>query len=166
MNACLGVGIALDADGLARTLARAGVGLGALAAHRQPAQMADAAITLDGLQTLEVQTDFTPQIAFGHIFAVLNGMDDLRQLLFVQVLGAEGRIDVGLGQDFLRIDRPDAVDVTQRDFDAFAGGNIDSQNAWHSWLLTLTLFVARVGTDNANDTSAPHNFAVLAEPFY
>ena len=92
-------------------------------------------------------------------------MDDLRQLLFVQVLGAEGRIDVGLGQDFLRIDRPDAVDVTQRDFDAFAGGNIDSQNAWHSWLLTLTLFVARVGANDADDTFATHDLAMLAKPF-
>src|SRR5439155_25681044 len=31
--------------------------------------------------------------------------------------------------------------------------------------LTLTLFVARVGANHANDTSAAHNFAVLAKPF-
>jgi len=28
----------------------------------------------------------------------------------------------------------------------------------------LTLFVARVGANNANDTFATHNFAVLAKP--
>ena len=48
----LAVGIADDADGLARAFASAGVGLGALAADGQAAQMANAAIALDALQTL------------------------------------------------------------------------------------------------------------------
>src|SRR5439155_6623727 len=88
-----GVGVALHADGLARTFARAGVGLGALAAHGQPAQVSHAAVTLDGLQPLQVQTDFTAEIAFGDIYAVLDCVNDLRQLLFVQILGADGRVN-------------------------------------------------------------------------
>src|SRR5438552_14834443 len=165
MNAGFGIGITLNADGLARSLAGPGIGLGALTADRQPTQMADAAITLDGLEALEVQTDFAAQVAFGDVFAVLDGVDELRQLLFVQIFGAQSRIDAGLGQDRLGIDRSDAIDITQRDFDAFIGGDIDSENAWHISLLTLTLFVAGVGADDANDSFATHNLAVLAKSF-
>src|SRR2546430_2823908 len=166
VNARLRIRIALHADGLARSLACARVGLGALAAHGQSAQVADAAITLDGLQPLQIQTGFAAEIAFGDIFAILDGVNDLRQLLFVQILGAEARVNIGFRQDFLRVDRPDAVDVTQRDFDAFFRRYIFSQNTWHASLLTLTLFMARVGTDDANHTFATHNFAVLAKPFH
>jgi hypothetical protein len=45
---------ALDADGLTRALAGAGVGLGALAADREAATVADATIAVDRLETLEV----------------------------------------------------------------------------------------------------------------
>ena len=127
--------------------------------------MAEAPITLDGLQALEVEADFTAEIAFGDVFALLDRVDDLGQLLFVQILGAEGGIDVGFCEDFLRIDRPDSVDVTQRDVDAFFGGDIYSEKAWHNLFLTLTLFVARVGANDADDTFATHNLAMLAKPF-
>ena len=118
MNAGLGVRIALDADGLARTFARAGVGLGALAANRQAAQVADATIALDALQALEVHADFAAQIAFDDVLAVLDGVDDLRELRFVQILGADARIDLGLFEDVFRVARADAVNVAQRDIDA------------------------------------------------
>ena len=85
-----GVRIALHADRLARTFARAGVGLGALAAHRQTAHVADATIALDALQALEVHAEFAAQIAFDHVLAILNRVNDLRQLRFGQILGADG----------------------------------------------------------------------------
>ena len=59
----LGVLGALDADGLARALAGAGVGRGALAAHGQAAAMADAAVAVDGLEALEVGLQFAAQVA-------------------------------------------------------------------------------------------------------
>ena len=105
MDASLRVRIPLHADSLTRALASAGVGLRALAAHRQPAQMPDTAITLDGLQPFEVQSDFTAQIAFDDVLAFLNRVSYLRQLLFIEILRAKGRVDVGLLQDLLRIDR-------------------------------------------------------------
>src|SRR6266536_125959 len=56
VDAGLRIGIALHADRLARSLSGAGVGLCALAAHGQSAQMPNAPITLDGLQPFEVET--------------------------------------------------------------------------------------------------------------
>ncbi len=106
MDAGLGVRIALHADRLARAFAGAGVGLGALAAHRQAAQVADAAIALDALQALEVHADLAAQIAFDDILAVLDRVDDLGELLLGQILGADARIDVGLGQDLFALVGP------------------------------------------------------------
>jgi hypothetical protein len=55
--------ITLHADGLARTFARARVGLRALATHRQAAQVANAAIAHDALKALQVHADFAAQVA-------------------------------------------------------------------------------------------------------
>src|SRR5438094_844184 len=102
MDTGLGGWAADHADGFAGSFAGAGVGLGALAADGQPAQMADAAIALDALEALEVHADFAAQIAFDDVFAVLNGVDNLRELLLGQILGADGRVNLGLGQDYFR----------------------------------------------------------------
>ena len=126
MDAGLGVRVALHADGLARTFARAGVGLGALTAHGQPAQVADAAVALDTLKALQVHTDFAAQIAFDHVFAFLNGMNDLRKLLLVQGFRPQARIDAGAVQDDLRIDRADAVNVTESDIDSLLAWDINT----------------------------------------
>src|ERR1700758_5290942 len=99
MDAGLGVRIALNADGLARTLARAGVGGGPLTADGQAAEMPDAAVTFDTLKAFEVHADFAAQIALDHILAVLDRVNDLRELLLVQILGADGGIDFGLLED-------------------------------------------------------------------
>src|SRR5439155_14978614 len=93
VDADLGVRIALATDGFARPFAGAGIGEGSLAAHGQSAQMADAAVAFDGLQSLEIQADLAAQVAFGDIFAVLYGMNDLGQLLFVQTLGPDAGIN-------------------------------------------------------------------------
>ena len=81
MDASLGSRVPHDTDGLARAFASAGVGLCTLPAHRQAAQVSNASITLDALQPLEVHADLAPQITFDDVFAVLDRMDDLRELL-------------------------------------------------------------------------------------
>src|SRR5712691_3676803 len=115
MDAGFGGWAADDADGLAGTFAGAGVGLGTLAANGQAAQMADAAITFDALQALEVHTDLAAEIAFNDVFAVLNGVNDLGKLLFGQVLGANAGINFGFFENDVRVARADAVDVAERD---------------------------------------------------
>lgn len=171
MDAGLGIGVALHADGFAWAFAGAGIGLGALAAHGQSAHVADAAIAFNALQALKVHADFAAQIAFDNVFAFLNGMDDLGKLLFGQVLGADGGVNIRALEDFLRVDGADAVDVAQGDVNAFVRRNFYSNDACHKWLmimvkgLALPLFVAFVRADDANDTAATHDFAVLAHFF-
>ena len=55
--------------------------------------MADSTIALDALESLEVQAELASKIAFDHILSVLDRVDDLGKLLFVQVLGAKAGID-------------------------------------------------------------------------
>ena len=131
MDASFGGWATDDADGLAGTFARTGVGLGPLAADGQAAQMANAAIALDGLKAFEIHADLAAQVAFNDVFAILNGMDDLRELLFRKVLGANARIDVGMGQDDFGIAGANTVDVTQGDFDSFVRRNFDADDTCH-----------------------------------
>src|SRR5436309_1490145 len=131
VDAGLGGGVADHTDGLARAFASARVGLGTLAAHGQAAQVANATVTLDALETLEIHANLPAQIAFDGVFAVLNGMDDLRKLLFGQVLGPNAGINVGASEDLFRVAGADAVDVAQGDLDAFIGRDFYSDDASH-----------------------------------
>src|ERR1039458_13552 len=139
MDAGLGVRVALHADGLARAFAGAGVGLRALAANGQAAQMADAAITLDALQPLEVHADFAAQIAFDDVFALLDRMDDLRELLLGQILRADRAVNVRALENFQRVGRADAVDVAQRNVNALAGRNFNTNDACHKSFVCFLL---------------------------
>jgi hypothetical protein len=165
VDAGLRVRIPLHADGFARAFAGARIGLCALPADGQAAQVADAPITFDRLEAFEIQPDFAAQITFGDVLAVLNGVNDLGKLLLVQILGANGRVDTGFGKDLLSVHRSDAVNIAQSDIDAPFGWNIYSEDAWHIFL-TLALFVAGISADHADHALAAHNLAVLAQPFY
>ncbi len=132
VNAGLGSRTANDADRLARSFACARIGLGALAAHRKPAQVPDAAITLDALQALKVHADLASQVALDDILAVLNRPDDLRQLLLGQVLRTDRGINLGLGQDVFRVAGADAVNVAQRDINALVGRDFYTNDTSHT----------------------------------
>src|SRR5438445_7181240 len=111
------------ADSLARAFACARIGLGALATHGQAAQVPDAAITFDRLQPLQIHSDLPPQVTFDYVFAILDSMHDLRELLLGQIFGADARINVGLRQDDLRVARANPINVPQRNFDALVWRN-------------------------------------------
>src|SRR6185437_11674680 len=118
VDASLRVRIALHTDRLARTFARAGVGLSALTAHRQAAHVAHATIALDALQALEVHADFAAEITFNDILAVLDRVNDLRELRLAQVLRPNLRVDVRLLENLDRVGRADAVNIPQRNINA------------------------------------------------
>src|SRR5688572_16635221 len=124
MDAGLGVRVALYADGLARAFARARVCLGALAADGQAAEMANAAVALDTLEALQVHTDFAAEITLDHILAVLDRMDNLRELGFAQVFRAHRAINPRALEDLFRIHRADSVDITKRDIDTLPCRNV------------------------------------------
>ncbi len=131
MDAGLGGGAAHHADGLTGTLARAGIGLGPLAANRQATQVANATIAFDALEALEVHADFAAQVTFNDVLAVLDGMDNLGELLLRQVLGADGRVNIGFGQDVFGIAGANAIDVAQGDVDALIGGDFNADDTCH-----------------------------------
>jgi len=162
VDASLRIGIALDANSLARSLAGAGVGGGALATHGQPAQVTDAAVTFDTLKALKVHADFPAEIAFNDVLAVLNGMHNLGQLLFVKVFGADTGVDLGFFQNHLRVAGADAVNVTERNIDAFFSGNFNSNDTCHK-ILSLSLFVALIRANDTNDAFSFDDFAMLAK---
>jgi hypothetical protein len=127
MDPGFGVWIALDADGFSGSFACARVGGSSLAADREAAQVTDAAVAFDGLEAFEVQADFAAEIAFGDVFAFLDGVNDLGELLFVQIFGTDSGIDGGAFEDDLGIGGTDSIDIAQGDIDAFVAGDIDSE---------------------------------------
>src|SRR6187200_3520276 len=77
----------LAGDRLGRALARARIGVGALAAHRQTAAMTQAAIAAEVHQPLDVDTGLTPKVAFDEIVAV-DHFADLQDFLVAQLADA------------------------------------------------------------------------------
>jgi hypothetical protein len=131
MDAGLGCWTAHHTNGLARALAGARVGLSALASDGQPAQMAHATIALDALETFQIHSDLAAKIALDHVFAVLDGMNDQGELLLGEVFGADGRVNLRVGEDDFGVAWTNAIDVTQSNIDALVRGNFYSDNAGH-----------------------------------
>ena len=72
----------------------------------RPRRWRTPAIALDGLQALEVHADFAAQIAFNDILAFLDRVHDLGELLLVQILCANARVNLSAFEDRLRVDGP------------------------------------------------------------
>ena len=89
--------------------------------------MPDAAIAIDRLQALQIALHFAAQIALDRDLVVRDRMNDLVDLLRASGLSPAVRIDVGLLEDAPGGARADAVDVGQRRFDAFVGGDFNSK---------------------------------------
>ena len=145
MDTGLGSRVADDADGFAGAFAGARIGLGALAPDRQAAEVADAAVTFDALEALEVHPDLAAQIAFDDVFAVLDGVDDLRKLLLGEILGADGGINIGLGQDDFGVGGAEAIDVAQGHINAFVGRNFYTNYTCHKSELAILAVVCDGG---------------------
>ena len=72
MNAGLGVGITLDANGLSRTLTRTCISLSSLPSDRQAPKVALSTIGFDCLQPLEIDSELPAQVAFDNVLTLLN----------------------------------------------------------------------------------------------
>ena len=131
MDTRLGGGIADDADGLSRSLACTSICLSSLSPDGQAPEVADTAVAFDTLETFQIHADLAAKVAFDDVLAILNGVDDLGQLLFAQIFRANGRVNIGFGQNFFRVGGADAVNVTQRDVDAFIRGNFYANDTCH-----------------------------------
>src|SRR5688572_33113469 len=98
----------------ARALAGARVGLGALAAQRQAATVAQAAVAADFHQPLDVQRDLLAEVALDATY-FLDDAADLADVILGQVLDADVTADAGRAEDVVRALAPDPVDVGQTD---------------------------------------------------
>src|SRR5439155_15431683 len=98
---------------LLRALARAGVRLGALSMHRQPAPMPQSAIGADVHQALDVHGVLAAQRAF-HLVLALDQRAQLSRVLVAQTLHAGVGADAGLLEQAPRRGRADAEDVRER----------------------------------------------------
>src|SRR5439155_16618846 len=123
----------LAGDRLGRALARARVGVGALAAHRQAATMTQAAIAAEVHQPLDVDAGLTAKVAFDEIVTV-DHFADLQDFLVAQLADATIQRDLDLLDDLGRILLADAMNVLERDQNALVGRGIHACNTGHGLL--------------------------------
>src|SRR5947209_1253628 len=115
----------LAGDGLARALAGAGVGPGALAADRQALAMAGAAVAADVAQPGDVLLLLPPQLTLDGILAVEDARD-AGDVFLVEVARLALRVHLRLGADLQGGGRADAPDVAQGDVRRLVVGQIDT----------------------------------------
>src|SRR3984885_15183884 len=123
----------LAGDRLGRTLARARVGMGTLAAHRQSAAMTQAAIAAEIHQTLDVHAGLATQVAFDQIVAV-DHFTNLQHFLIAELVDAAIFWNLDLLHDLGRVLLADAMDVLERDQDALVSRDIHAGNTGHGLL--------------------------------
>src|ERR1019366_5479455 len=126
-------GLLLPGDGaLAGTFTRAGIRMRPLAAHRQTAAMAHAAVAVDLHQTLDVESDVLAQIAFD-LPLVGDDLADLAHVVLGEILDARVFIDRRLAENVERARTADAVDVREADFDPLVQWKVHTCDTCH-WL--------------------------------
>src|SRR5581483_1116230 len=123
-------------DAALRALARARVGMGALPADRQALAVAQAPVAAEVHQALDVQAGLAAEIALD-LVALLQRLADAVDLVFGEILGALGRVELRRGADLLRGGVADPVQVLERDLDLLLAGKVHACNTRHSLLLNL-----------------------------
>src|SRR5262249_48748694 len=126
----------LAGNRLRRTLAGAGVGVGALAAHGQAAAMTQSTVAAEVHQSLDVHGDLAPQVALDHIvpvapFAVLEPFL-AGHLLYPPIVR-----NSDFPHDFAGLFGPDPMDILQSYDDALVGRYVDAGDAGHGPSLLL-----------------------------
>src|ERR1043165_4472541 len=123
----------LAGDRFCRPLARARVGMCALAAHRQALAVTQAPIAAEVHEALDVHRDFASQITFNEVVAV-DGFADLDDLSFGQVVDATRWGDPNLLANFLGLGLPDSMNVAKPNLDPLLGWYVDAGDACHRFL--------------------------------
>jgi hypothetical protein len=92
--------------------------------------MADAPVTTDLLQALDVHRDLTPQIALNPIVST-NHFAQTADFRLRQIFDPRVGVNVRLAQDVPTGRPTNAIDVGQSDFHSLAPGQINSSNSSH-----------------------------------
>ena len=124
-------GLLLAGDGLLRALAGAGVGLGALAAHRQAAAVPDALVAADLDLAADVGGDLAAQVTLD----LVVGLDVVAQLRRGPRRSGPWRAGPGSMPVAARVccgaGAADPVDVGERDLHPLVAGEIDADETCH-----------------------------------
>src|SRR6202007_2413498 len=103
----------------------------ALPAHRQPAAVAQAAITAQVHQPFDIHGNDAPQIALDLVFAV-DQLADAQHFLVGELVHPALIRDVQPGADFLRLGGADTVDVAEPDGHSLVGRDVHAGNTRHA----------------------------------
>src|SRR5690606_28646400 len=122
-------GLALPAGlRLLGSLAGARVGLGALAASRESATMAQAPVRSDVHEPLDAHADLGVERSF-HAIVVLDLVAEQRALFFSESRNPRGGIELRRRENLLRGGAPDSEDVRERDVESLLVRQIDARYA-------------------------------------
>src|SRR3990170_6451593 len=155
---------------LARPLARAGIGVRALAADRQIAPVAHAAIALGLDEPANVHLNLLAEIALDAAFG-LDGLAQVIDLFFGQVLDLLDRVHLSLAADGTGARLPDSVDGCEAHPQPLVGRQINACNACHTRSLVsslvspLALLVLRVAANHPNHPAPVDDLALIANLF-
>jgi len=100
------------------------------------------------------------------LYDILDGMNDLRQLLFIEVLGPNGRVEVCGLNNLEGTGRPDPIDVTQRILRCLVIRYIHTCHTRHMFVLlapglTLTLLMFRIRANHPHNAFPANDLAIL-----
>ena len=93
--------------------------------------MTDTAVAADLGQALDVERNFTAEVALNGVVFV-NNFTQSGLLIFCQILDADVAIHTGCLQDVLRAFSADTVDISQTDFDSLITGQVNTSNTCHT----------------------------------
>src|ERR1017187_1310328 len=154
---------------LARALAGAGIGAGALATHRQATTMTETTIAADVHQTLDVHGGFAAQIAFDCELCDL--VANFFQIRVRQILDLLGVLNTACFANLASACTSNTENGGEANFRMLLRRNINTSDTCHDGPLkllqsALTLFVTWIRTDHADNALATDDFAVAANFLY
>src|ERR671916_2361750 len=127
-------GLLLAGDGLARALARARVGAGALPVHGQAAAVTQTLVAADLHLAADVGGHLAAQVTLD-AEVLVDVVAQLEQVLVREVPGAQVGADARRGQGLLGVGLADAVDVGERDLHPLLAGQVDAGQSCHVQVL-------------------------------
>src|ERR1700737_237494 len=111
--------------------------MGALAAHRQAAAMADATVASEIHQPFDRLLHFAPQVALDLVLLV-DDVADAGLLLGSQIVAVARGVDLAFGENLLRRAAADSIDIGQRDFHPLVMRQFDSSDTCHTTALLFS----------------------------
>src|SRR5690606_11077403 len=121
----------LASDGLCRTLAGTGIGMGTLSAHRQTTTVTQATVVAQIHQTLDVHGNRAAKITLDLIVTV-DGFANLDNFRVRQLIHAPLGRNGNLLANFRGHLRPNPVNILQRDNHALVRRDVDASNTSHA----------------------------------